>query len=334
MAQATSYNVQGNREDLTNFLTILEPEDCPKTSTFAKTTKATNTFQTWQADSLAPVDFSGVLEGQDVTAFNNEAANRARFGNYVQQFRRPWMVSRLQEASDPAGVSSEVANSKVKAMREIKRSIEAAIGSDNDMQADNGVVPWKTRGLGNWIRSTTQTVNPVPTSFLTPAASIDATATGSLTENLFNDVFQSIFQVNGGRRNYTLFAGPNLKRAISKFQRQEGTTTAKSYMVTQDANENKVTLNVTVYDGDFHTVTVIPDMFNGLADGADPSVTTNQQKARGYVIDPALVGISTFLGMQAEELEDQGGGRRGFVSTSLLLVCKNPKGLGKFAGSS
>ena len=334
MAQATSYNVQGNREDLTNFLTILEPEDCPKTSTFAKTTKATNTFQTWQADSLAPVDFSGVLEGQDVQAFNNEAANRARFGNYIQSFRRPWMVSRLQEASDPAGVSSEVANSKVKAMREIKRSIEAAIGSDNDMQADNGVVPWKTRGLGSWIRATAQSVNPVPTAFLTPTASIDATATGSLTENLFNDVFQSIFQVNGGRRNYTLFAGPNLKRAISKFQRQEGTTTAKSYMVTQDANENKVTLNVTVYDGDFHTVTVIPDMFNGLADGADPSTTTNQQKARGYVIDPALVGISTMLGMQAEELEDQGGGRRGFVSTTLLLVCKNPKGLGKFAGTS
>jgi hypothetical protein len=334
MAQATSYNVQGNREDLTNFLTILEPEDCPKTSTFAKTTKATNTFQTWQADSLAPVDFSGVLEGQDVSAFNNEAANRARFGNYVQMFRRPWMVSRLQEASDPAGVSSEVANSKVKAMREIKRSIEASIGSDNDMQADNGVVPWKTRGLGSWIRATAQSVNPVPSAFLTPSASIDATATGSLTENLFNDVFQSIFQVNGGRRNYTLFAGPNLKRAISKFQRQEGTTTAKSYMVTQDANENKVTLNVTVYDGDFHTVTVIPDMFNGLADGADPSVTTNTQKARGYVIDPALVGISTMLGMQAEELEDQGGGRRGFVSTTLLLVCKNPKGLGKFAGTS
>ena len=37
---------------------------------------------------------------------------------------------------------------------------------------------------------------------------------------------------------------------------------------------------------------------------------------------------------QADELEDQGGGRRGFVSTALLLVCKNPKGLGKFAGSS
>jgi hypothetical protein len=335
MASATTYNVSGDREDLTDFLTILEPEDCPKTSTFPKTTKVTNTYQTWQADTLAAVDFSGVLEGQDVQAFNNEAANRARFGNYVQQFRRPWMVSRLQEASDPAGVASEVANSKIKAMRELKRSIEAAIGSDNDMQADNGVAPWKTRGLGEWIKSTAQTTNPVPASFRAPAASIDATAIASLGESAFNDVFQSIFQVNGGRRNYTLFAGPALKRAISKFQRAEGTSGAtKTYQVTQDATEKKVTLNVSVYEGDFHTVTIIPDMFNGLADGADPTTTTTIQKNRGYVIDPNLVGIGTMLGIQADELEDQGGGRRGFVSAALLLVCKNPKGLGKFAATT
>jgi hypothetical protein len=335
MAQATTYNVSGDREDLTNFLTILEPEDCPKTSTFAKSSKVTNTYETWQADTLAAVEFSGVLEGQDVAAFNNEAANRARFGNYVQTFRRPWMVSRLQEASDPAGVSSEVANSKVKAMRELKRSIEAAIGSDNDMQADTGVNPWKTRGLGEWIKATAQTTNPVPTAFLTPSGNIDTTATGSLTESVFNDVFQSIFQQNGGRRNYTLFAGPSLKRAISKFQRAEGAAgTTKTYQVTQDATEKKVTLNVTVYEGDFHTVTVVPDLFNGLLDGAAVTSTTNQQKARGYVIDPQLVGIGYMLGVQSDELEDQGGGRRGFVSATLLLQCKNPRGLGKFAGSS
>lgn len=334
MASATTYNVSGDRENLTDFLTILEPEDCPKTSTFAKTGAQTNTYQTWQADTLAAVDFAGILEGQDVAAFNNESANRARFGNYTQMFRRPWMVSRLQEASNPAGISSEVAQSKIKATREIKRSIEAALGSDNDMQADSGVVPWKLRGLGSWIKATAQTVNPVPTAFLTPSGNIDTTATASLTESLFNDVFQSIFQQNGGRRSYTLFAGPALKRAISKFQRQEGATTAKSYMVTQDATANRVDLNVTVYDGDFHTVTIIPDLFNGLLDGAAPSTTTNQQKARGYVIDPMLVGLSYMLGMESNELEDQGGGRRGFVSVALTLVCKNPRGLGKFAGSS
>lgn len=334
MPSATSYNVTGDRELLFDYLTILEPEDCPKTSSFAKTSNIFNTYPQWQADTLANVDFAGVLEGQDVGAFNNEAANRARFGSYIQKFWRPWMVSDIQEASDPAGVPSEVANSKIKAMRELKRNIEAAIGSDNDMQADTGVVPWKTRGLGNWVRATAQTTNAVPTNFLTPSGNINTTATASLTETLFNDVFQSIFQQNGGRRRYRLYAGPALKRAISKFQRAEGTTTQTPYTVTQPATEKKITLNVTIYDGDFHTVDIIPDLFNGLLDGAAVTTATNQQKARGYVIDPELVAMGTMLGVQSMELENQGGGRRGIVQTACVLVVKNPKGLGKFAATS
>lgn len=335
MAQATTYNVAGDREDLTNFLTILEPEDTPKLSTFAKTGGQTNKLQEWQVDNLANVDFAGVVEGTDVSQYNNESVNRGIASNYVQKFWRSWMVSDLQEASNPAGVSSEVAQSKTKAMREIKRSIEAAIGSDNEMQADTGTVPYLFRGLGKWIQATAQSVNPVPTIALTPSASIDTTATGSLTESLFNDVFQSIFQVNGGRRSYTLFAGPSLKRAISKFQRVEGAAgTTKTYQVTQDASSNKIDLNVEVYDGDFHTVTIIPDLFNGVLTGAAITGPTNQQKARGYVIDPSLVGISYMIGMRSVEFPNMGGGRRGLVEAALTLVCKNPKGLGKFAGSS
>jgi hypothetical protein len=335
MAIATSYNVAGDRENLTNFLTILEPEDCPKTSTFAKSSGATNTYQTWQADTLAAVDFSGVKEGIDVQAFNNEAVNRARFGTYIQKFWRPWMVSDIQEASDPAGVPSEVANSKTKAMRELKRSIEAAVGSDQDMQADTGTVPWLTRGLGSWIKATAQTTNAVPTAFLTPAGNIDTTATASLTEALFNGVFQSIFTQNGGRRSYTLYGGPKLITAINTFQRVEGASgTTKTYQVVQDADQRQITLDVSIYRGSFHTVTMVPDMFNGLVTGAAVTTTTAQQLARGYVIDPALVFLSTMIGVQSMELEDQGGGRRGLVQTALLLGVKNPRGLGKFAASS
>ena len=335
MAQSTTYNVAGDREDLTDFLTILEPEDTPKLSTFAKNGTQTNTYHEWQMDTLGNVDFSGVIEGQDVVSYNNESVNRARVGNYVQKFRVPWMVSDLQEASDPAGISNEVAQSKTKAMREIKRSIEAAIGSDNEMQQDNGTVPWLFRGLGKWIQATAQATNPVPTLFLTPSASIDTTATGSLTESAFNDVFQSIFQVVGGRRNYQLYAGPSLKRAISNFQRVTGTSgTTKTYQVTQNADEHQIDLNVTVYEGDFHTVTIVPDLFNGILTGASVTSTTNQQKARGYVIDPNLVGLSYMIGMASEELPNMGGGRRGFVNAALTLTVKNPKGLGKFSATS
>lgn len=332
MAQATTYNVSGNREDLTDVLTILEPEDTPKLSTFPKAKGSSNVYHEWQVDSLLPVNFSGVLEGQDVTSFTNQAQNRARVGNYNQLFRRDWMVSVLQEASDTAGISSEVASSKTKAMRNIKRDIEAALGSDNDRQADTGIVPYKMRALGDWVKTTGP--SDVPAAFRTLTGAVDTTATASLTESAFNDVFQAIFQGVGGRRNYKLYAGPSLKRAISKFQRQEGTTRTNSYNVTQDATSNRVDLNVTIYEGDFHTVDIIPDLFNGILDGADPSTVTSQQKARGYAIDPALVGISYMVGMSSTELQDQGGGRRGFVLSALTLEVKNPKGLGKFSASA
>ncbi len=101
------------------------------------------------------------------------------------------MVSRLQEASDVAGVSSEVANAKMKAMREIKRDIEACIGSDNDRQQEAPPAPYKLRALGKWISNTPG--SDVPAAFRTPTGNINSTATGSLSESAFNDVFQSIF---------------------------------------------------------------------------------------------------------------------------------------------
>lgn len=337
MAEATTYNIAGIREDLTNFLTILEPEDTPKLSMFAKTERPTNSYQEWQMDSLQTPSFTGVIEGSDVTNFSNKAANRARVGNYIQWFRRPWMVSRITEAVDVAGVTNEVANAKAKSMRELKRDIEAAIGSDNDRQADTGTVPYLMRALGTWISSSGPA--DVPVAYRTPSASINATATASLTEDLFNQVFQSIYESNGGKRDYTLFAGPSLKRAISKFQRQEGATTAKSYMVTQNAEEHQVDLHVELYNGDFHTVSVIPDLFNGvLTDATSASAGTpfvaNQERARGYVIDPELVGVGYMIGMESVELPDQGGGRRGYVHGIMTLMVKNPKGLGKFNATS
>lgn len=342
MAESTTYNIVGIREDLTDFLTILEPEDTPKLSMFNKSPRPTSYYQEWQVDNLFPPNFSGVLEGVDASTFDNAAENRARIGNYVQKFWRKWAVSDIVEASDVAGVSNEVANAKMKKLREIKRDIEAAIGSDNEMQADNGSVPYLFRGLGMWIGGT-QTVHAVPTLFTTPANSINSTATASLTETLFNTVFQSIYEQNGGKRAYTLYAGSNLKKYISLFQRVTGASgTTQTYQVVQAAEQHEIDLHVDLYNGDFHTVTIVPDLFNGLlsqSQGASGTVgasfpLSNQSRARGYVIDPDLVGIGYMIGLNNQELPDQGAGRRGLIKTVLTLMCKNPKGLGKFNATS
>src|SRR5579864_5167717 len=247
MAIATTTNTAGDREDLTDALTILEPEDCPKSSTFPKSSRPSNAYQEWQVDNLQPVAFGGIIEGQDVQAFTDQVASRARIGNYIQNFRRTWAVSRNQEASIPAGVADEVSNSKMKAMRELKRDIEACIGSDNDRQQDNGSVPYKTRALGKWIN--TSPGSDIPAAFATPSGSIDTTATASLAESNLNAVLKTIFTQVGNRRGYTLFAGPSLKNAISNFQRATGSSgTTKTYQVTQDAEEHRIDLNVTLYE--------------------------------------------------------------------------------------
>ncbi len=92
MASSTTYNTSGNREDLTDILTILEPEACPLTSLASKK-KATGTYFEWQVDDLSTASFDGVSEGEDVTSFSNQSANRTLLSNYVHNFRRIFLVS-------------------------------------------------------------------------------------------------------------------------------------------------------------------------------------------------------------------------------------------------
>ena len=90
-----------NREDLTDVLTILAPEETPILSS-ANKQKANATFVEWTVDSLAAPVTTGIREGADVGDgnFTDKFAARARLGNYIQKFRRDYQVSDLQEAVD------------------------------------------------------------------------------------------------------------------------------------------------------------------------------------------------------------------------------------------
>ena len=239
MAQAASYNTAGNREDLTDVLTILEPESTPFVS-MAKKAAASGTFFEVQVDDLAVASFDGVNEGEDVTSFDNKAANRARIGNYVQKFRRSYAVSDIQELVDTAGVASEFANSEAKAVREIKRDMEAAVCSAQDRQADSGAgAPYKTRGMFKFLGLGGQP-SDIPAAFQNVAND----TTGTQTETTFNSVLQELYEANGmPGGQLTLIAGPTLKKEISDFARQEGSTTALSFQVTQPAESKKITLS-------------------------------------------------------------------------------------------
>ena len=320
MAKAASYNTAGNREQILDTITILEPEATPLVS-MAKKGKATATFFEWQADKLGTIDFSGVNEGEDVTSFKNQTEDRARLGNYVQVFRDSYMVSNIQELVDTAGVANEMALAESKAIRGIKRSVEAAFCSSQDRQADSGAgAPYKTRGMLKWLGVGGQP-SDVPAAYQNVAN--DTTATQ--TETTFNNVLQELYEANGmPGGQLTLLAGPSLKREISDFSRVSSST-RNTYQVNQDAESKKITLSVNLYDGDFGQVSIISSLFINRTSGSD-----TVDADAGLLIDPEYVSMESLQAESVTELENQGGGQRGFVSLIAGLCCNSPKAHGFF----
>lgn len=317
MAKATSYNVAGNREDLSDILTILEPEVTPVTS-MAKKQKTSSTFFEWQVDDLQQVEFAGVNEGEDVSSFTNASANRARLGNYIQKFRRTFAVSDIQELTDTAAVSSEFAYAEGKAAREIKRDVEAAICSNQDRQQDGGAgSPYLTRGLYNWLG----TPADVPAEFRSVG---EQNGASELTEAELNAMLQSVYEANGmPGGQLTLVAGPDIKRNISDFSRGTGAVVTNSvYKVSQDAESKKITLSVNMYEGDFGNIAIVPSLFVNRASGG--GVTANVQNS-ALLIDPEYIALHQLKAESKSELEDQGGGRRGFCDIICGLACLAPK---------
>ena len=320
MASSTSYNTAGNREDLTDIISILEPESTPFVSMMKKG-RATGTFVEWQADKLSTPDFDGVNEGEDVSSFKNQAEDRARLGNYVQKFRDTFQVSDIQELVDTAGVANEFANAEAKAVRNVKRSIESAFCSSQDRQAEAGSgTPYKTRGMLKWLG-----VGGQPSDIPAAYQNVANDTTGTQTEATFNSVLQELYEANGmPGGQLTLIAGPSLKQEISNFSRQASATN-NTYVINQDAESRKITLTVNLYEGDFGTVACVPSLFINRTSGSD-----TVDADAGLLIDPEYVGMHSLKAESATELEDQGGGRRGFVDVIAGLACYSPKAHGYF----
>ena len=320
MASSTSYNTAGNRESLTDIISILEPESTPFVSMMKKG-RATGTFVEWQADKLSTPDFDGVNEGEDVSSFKNQAEDRARLGNYVQKFRDTFQVSDIQELVDTAGVANEFANAEAKAVRNVKRSIESAFCSSQDRQAEAGSgTPYKTRGMLKWLG-----VGGQPSDLPAAYQNVANDTTGTQTEATFNSVLQELYEANGmPGGQLTLIAGPSLKQEISNFSRQASATN-NTYVINQDAESRKITLTVNLYEGDFGNVAIVPSLFVNRTSGSD-----TVDADAGLLIDPEYVGMHSLKAESATELEDQGGGRRGFVDVIAGLACYSPKAHGYF----
>ena len=312
-----------NREDLTDVLSILAPEETPILSSLNKK-KANATFVEWTVDSLADPVTAGIREGADVGTFTDKFAGRARLGNYVQKFRRDFQVSDLQEAVDSVG-PAKIAQAEAKSIRELKRDIEATLASANDRAVEDGSsTAYALRGLGDWLDSAGP--SDVPAGFRTPAASIYTAAEAAaaeFSEETLNDIITSIFEQTGSTNDLMLIADTGLRRVIADFARTSGSSDNSVRSVNYDGGSGQITLRVDMYESDHGMVSIV----NGNP-SCMPNFGGSTSNSSGYLINPEYAGIHELIALGSTRLPNQGGGERGYVDCALTLGVYHPQAHG------
>lgn len=316
----------GKREDLADYISLVDAKDTPIVSMVPKGSKPGNTLLQWQADNMPSPVSTGSVDGVDVSSYENLNSGRALINNYIQVFQRAIRVSPLAvDVSIVAGLRDELAGMIAKGIKLLKRDMELTVSSDNDMQADNGTVPYLTRGLGSWIQNGAQALNPVPSAFRTPSASINTTATGSFAETDAQGVLTSIYGQTGQFKTYDTVVGTSLKRAFSNLLYTTTASGTNQYQsirtLNRDASSDVYSASVDVFSGDFGSLRLHPSTFLPNA-------------FRGYVLDMDLLELRYTNMPEVTELPDAGGGPARLIKAVAGLVCRNPLGLGKFAAAS
>ena len=330
MAFSNTYDVTNtgsavsNREDLTDVLTILAPEETPVLSS-AQKQRAMATNTEWTVDSLSSPSTAGIVEGADVITHTDQFAGRARMGNFTQKFRRDYKVSDLQEAVESVG-PARIAQAEAKAIREIKRDIEATLSGTQAGSVENGAGVANTlRGLGDWLDGA---AGDVPAAFQTPADSIYTAAEAAaapFNESALNDIITSIFTVTGNTNSLMLVADTGLRRVVSDFARfgNDGSIGADNAngvrSVSYNGESATIKLSVDLYQSDHGIVSVV----NANPD-CTPNFGGNTATGSGYLINPEYYGVHELIPMGSTRLPNLGGGERGFIDCALTLGVYHP----------
>jgi hypothetical protein len=332
MPQTFERNQTGKREDLLDNIYNVDAKNTPILSMLPKGKEIVNTTRRWQVDAYDAPNTDGIVDGADVSTYEDAAENREELEGRVQRLWRTPKTSTFTRVTDVAGIGKglEFAKAIVKKTAELKRDAECVLGSDNESQDDNGTVPYKTRGLGKWIQSTAQSHEPVPSAYRTPSASIDTTALASLTPAIVNSVMQSQADQTGAEMSYALVCGSSLKKRFTEMVGYVSTVSNFTAITrTERGSETAWTNNIQTFTGDFGTLDLV------LSRWLNFNNTTKASDARrGYALDMSMLSLDFNQPWKFTELPDMGGGRRGVIDVIMMLCVKNPLGLAKFAATS
>lgn len=303
MAQFTTANAVGEREDLSDVITRIDPDETPVFSALKKET-GNGVFVEWQVQELAAAVATNYQnEGADAAYATPTATSR--LGNYMQISQKDAQVSGTLDAVDKAGRDRETAYQKVLKGLELRRDIEKYLHSDTARSASD---PRKAGTLSSWITN-------VEDASGTSAATGDGTdvpdmagTNRAMTLAQIDTAMQAAYE-DGGQPNM-LVVSPSKKAAFSDLNSGSVATNQINYTAPREA---AIVGSVSLYLSDFGQLDVVIDRF-----ASDDRV---------YLLDSDYASICTLpnRNFAVQDLAKTGDSEKFQIITEFTLKVSAPK---------
>ena len=303
MAQPTntfdSYDAVGIREDLSDIITNVSPEETPFFTKCGKTT-ARNTLVEWQTDALRSSAANAHIEGNDTTADAMTATTR--LNNRTQIFKNAVTVPDTDEGLDKAGRAREIAYQTLKIAKEQKLDIEKALFDNNAKVAGNSTTARELAGAPAWM--TSNITNQGSGGANPTGDGTDARTDGSqtaFTQADFDSCMQSIWE-NGGNPDTVYLSAFQMNVALDF----TGNNNQRSAV---QAGDERVIKSLAVYVTPWGTIEFIPSRENRSRDV--------------FIMQDDMWEVATLRPTKNIELAKTGDATKRQVVTELTLCAKN-----------
>ena len=305
----TTFDAKGIREDLSNVITNIAPEETPYMSNIGRES-VSNSLYEWQTDTLAAAAANKQLEGDDVTSFDAVTAT-VRLQNYAQISRKTIVLSATEETVNKAGRRSELAYQIAKRGAELKRDQEFTMLNGAVAAAGNTTTARGTASLQAFIKTNydmqTNGANPSYTT-LPNSARTDGNVR-TFTETILKNVIQQVWTAGGTPK--ILMTGPVNKQRVSGFS---GIASSR-FNIDGGARPATIIGAADIYVSDFGNVQVVPNRF--------------QRERDAFVIDPDYAKLMTLRPYQQVELAKTGDAEKRMliVEWGLKVTAENAHGI-------
>lgn len=311
----------GNREELSNIVSRITPEETPIYSMASKG-DAKSVHPEWETDKLAVPKANAQLEGDEYSF--NAIDVPVRLGNYTQIFRNSWIISETQEEVDNAGNNQKMAEQKIKKGIETRKDVELSILSNSASVAGATRV---SGGLPSWITTNVSRGTGGANGGFNTGTGLTVAATNgtqrAFSQTLMDDVMQSAYSAGGNPNKLVL--SPYNKRVFVTFM--SNTNVAPFRYTAKTNGKNTILSNADMYEGPFGELAVIPNRVMT----ANPAVSAALSR-NAFLIDDDYLQFAWLRPIRnVPNIAKTGDAHKGVIIGEGTLKVKNEQALGIIA---